>query len=86
MRFAKVGRMTTAVVLRLCFTMMILVSDIKTLDVGKRNLVQTITTVKRFQMLLSGADQLDQMLTHTQYRPASSLLQVSSTVMSHVER
>jgi hypothetical protein len=40
-------------------------------------LVRTITTVKRFQMLLSGADQLEQMLTHTQYRPAASLLQVN---------
>jgi hypothetical protein len=54
--------------------------DIRTLDAGKRNLVRTITTVKRFHMLLSGADQLEQMLARTQYRPAAQLLQAMASL------
>ncbi len=52
--------------------------DIKTLDIGKRNLVKTVTTVKRLQMLMAGADQLGDMIQHHQYRPAARLLQVSA--------
>jgi hypothetical protein len=51
-------------------------TDIKTLDTGKRNLVRTVTTVKRLHMLMAGVDQLGDMIAHHQYRPAARLLQV----------
>ena len=58
--------------------------DIKTLDTGKRNLVRTVTTVKRLHMLMAGADQLGDMISHHQYQPAARLLQALTALLADI--
>lgn len=51
--------------------------DIKTLDLAKRNIVMSMTTVKRFQMLVNGLDQLTRLAKAKRYKEsAQSLLAV----------
>ena len=50
--------------------------DIKSLDYAKRHLTQTITALKRLQMLVTAVEQLDVMARERMYSEAANLLQV----------
>merc|ERR1719310_790876 len=49
--------------------------DIKSLDYAKRHLTQTITALKRLQMLVTAVEQLDVMSRERMYAEAANLLQ-----------
>jgi len=59
--------------------------DIKKLDYAKRHLTDTITSLKRFHMLVTAVDQLDFMVQNRQYRETGQLLEALSQLFSHFE-
>lgn len=54
--------------------------DIKSLDYAKRHLTQTITALKRLQMLVTAVEQLGVMARERMYSEASSLLQARCSI------
>jgi len=57
--------------------------DIKSLDNAKRHLTQTITALKRLQMLVTAVEQLDVMAKERMYAEAASLLQAVNQLLVH---
>jgi len=57
--------------------------DIKRLDYAKKNLTLTITSLKRFHMLIKGVDKLEFMVHKRQYREAANLLQAVAELVEH---
>ncbi|CAG0892895.1 unnamed protein product [Darwinula stevensoni] len=57
--------------------------DIRTLDIAKRNLMSSITTLNHFHMLMEGVDQLQILTEKHQYREISTLLQGVVNVLEH---
>ena len=54
--------------------------DIRSLDIAKKNLTLSITTLKRLNMLVTGVSQLRTMAAKRQYREVGSLLQAVSSL------
>ena len=59
--------------------------DIKSLDYAKKHLTQTITAMKRLQMLVTAADQLAVMTEERMYSEAANLLQAVNSLLVHFE-
>ena len=59
--------------------------DIKSLDYAKRHLTQTITALKRLQMLVTAVEQLDVMARERMYAEAANLLQAVNSLLAHFE-
>ena len=57
--------------------------DIKSLDYAKRHLTQTITALKRLQMLVTAVEQLDVMARERMYSEAANLLQAVNQLLEH---
>ncbi|EPQ29276.1 uncharacterized protein PFL1_03031 [Pseudozyma flocculosa PF-1] len=55
--------------------------DIRSLDVAKRNVVASMTALKRLQMLVNGVDQLDRLTETKRYREAASALQAVKALL-----
>ncbi|KAL1528081.1 hypothetical protein AB1Y20_009447 [Prymnesium parvum] len=60
--------------------------DIKSLDYAKRHLTQTITALKRLQMLVTAVEQLSVMARERMYSEAASLLQAVAQLLQHFEK
>lgn len=58
-------------------------ADIKQLDNAKRNLTQSMTALKRLQMLTTAYDQLHALSRTRQYRDCAQLLQAVIQLMTH---
>lgn len=58
-------------------------ADIKQLDNAKRNLTQSMTALKRLQMLTTAYDQLQALSRTRQYRDCAQLLQAVIQLMAH---
>ena len=58
-------------------------ADIKQLDNAKRNLTQSMTALKRLQMLTTAYDQLEALSRTRQYRDCAQLLQAVIQLMTH---
>ena len=58
-------------------------ADIKRLDSTKRNLTQSMTALKRLQMLTTAYEQLRGMISTRQYRDCAQLLQAVMQLMAH---
>ncbi len=56
--------------------------DIRTLDTAKRNVVQSMTVLKRLQMLFSGTAQLARMTANRNYRDAAQALSAAKEFQS----
>lgn len=61
-------------------------AEIRWLDMAKRNVGQSIVTLRRLQMLVSGTMQLQQLCETQQYREAASTLQAVEALLSFFER
>ncbi len=59
--------------------------DIKKLDYAKRHLIYTITSLKRFHMLVTAVDQLDFMVENRQYKDTADLLMAVAQLFQHFE-
>ena len=59
--------------------------DIKSLDFAKRHLTQTITALKRLQMLVTAVEQLDVMARERMYAEAANLLQAVNQLLVHFD-
>jgi len=59
--------------------------DIKSLDYAKRHLTQTITALKRLQMLVTAVEQLDVMARERMYAEAANLLQAVHSLLCHFD-
>ena len=59
--------------------------DIKSLDYAKRHLTQTITALKRLQMLVTAVEQLEVMARERMYAEAANLLQAVNSLLAHFE-
>ena len=59
--------------------------DIKSLDYAKKHLTQTITALKRLQMLVTAVEQLDVMARERMYSEAANLLQAVNQLLVHFE-
>jgi len=59
--------------------------DIKSLDYAKRHLTQTITALKRLQMLVTAVEQLDVMARERMYSEAANLLQAVNSLLVHFD-
>ena len=59
--------------------------DIKSLDYAKRHLTQTITALKRLQMLVTAVEQLDVMARERMYAEAANLLQAVNQLLVHFD-
>ncbi|KAN0064499.1 Vacuolar protein sorting-associated protein 53 [Thecaphora frezii] len=55
--------------------------DIRSLDVAKRNVVASMTALKRLQMLVNGVDQLERLAETKRYREAASALQAVKSLL-----
>ena len=55
--------------------------DIKSLDYAKRHLTQTITALKRLQMLVTAVEQLDVMARERMYTDAASILEAVNQLL-----
>uniref|UniRef100_A0A7S2S3J8 Vps53 N-terminal domain-containing protein n=1 Tax=Mucochytrium quahogii TaxID=96639 RepID=A0A7S2S3J8_9STRA len=60
--------------------------DIKRLDNAKRHLTYTITSLKRFHMLITAVDQLELMVETRQYHETANLLQAVSQLLLHFDK
>ncbi|GBG26143.1 Vacuolar protein sorting-associated protein 53-like [Hondaea fermentalgiana] len=60
--------------------------DIKKLDNAKRHLTHTITSLKKFHMLVTAVDQLDFMVESRQYRETANLLQAIAQLLAAFEQ
>jgi hypothetical protein len=59
--------------------------DIKSLDYAKRHLTQTITALKRLQMLVTATEQLSVMARERMYSEAANLLHAVNQLLAHFE-
>lgn len=59
--------------------------DIKSLDIAKRNLTHTITSLKRLVMLVTALEQLRTLAADRQYKEASNLLQAIENLAVHFQ-
>jgi len=59
--------------------------DIKKLDFAKRHITHTITSLKRFHMLVTAVDQLDFLIENRQYRDTANLLDAIDQLFIHFE-
>jgi len=59
--------------------------DIKSLDIAKRNLTQTVTALKRIVMLVQALEQLRQLSAVRQYQEASRLIHAIEELASHFQ-
>lgn len=59
--------------------------DIKSLDYAKRHLTQTITALKRLQMLVTAVEQLGVMAAERMYSEAANLLQAVNQLLVHFD-
>jgi len=59
--------------------------DIKSLDIAKRNLTQTVTALKRIVMLVQALEQLRQLSAVRQYEEASRLVHAIEELASHFQ-
>eukprot|EP00730_Choanoeca_flexa_P002597 TRINITY_DN11107_c0_g1_i5.p1 TRINITY_DN11107_c0_g1~~TRINITY_DN11107_c0_g1_i5.p1 ORF type:complete len:881 (+),score=282.96 TRINITY_DN11107_c0_g1_i5:79-2643(+) len=59
--------------------------DIKSLDLAKRNLTQSITTLNHLHMLVGGVDQLESMVDNRLYSDAANLLGAAVNVLEHFD-
>ena len=55
--------------------------DIRSLDIAKRNVVSSMTALKRLQMLVNGVDQLQRLAETKRYREAASALQAVRSLL-----
>ncbi|KAJ1683060.1 hypothetical protein LUZ63_021721 [Rhynchospora breviuscula] len=55
--------------------------DIRNLDIAKRNVVSSMTALKRLQMLVNGVDQLQRLAESKRYREAASSLQAVRSLL-----
>uniref|UniRef100_V5EXX2 Uncharacterized protein n=2 Tax=Kalmanozyma brasiliensis (strain GHG001) TaxID=1365824 RepID=V5EXX2_KALBG len=55
--------------------------DIRSLDIAKRNVVSSMTALKRLQMLVNGVDQLQRLAETKRYREAASSLQAVRSLL-----
>ena len=55
--------------------------DIRSLDIAKRNIVSSMTALKRLQMLVNGVDQLERLAETRRYREAASALQAVKSLL-----
>lgn len=55
--------------------------DIRSLDIAKRNVVFSMTALKRLQMLVNGVDQLQRLAETKRYREAASALQAVRSLL-----
>ena len=55
--------------------------DIRSLDIAKRNVVSSMTALKRLQMLVNGVDQLQRLADTKRYREAASALQAVRSLL-----
>jgi len=60
--------------------------DIRKLDNAKRHLTYTITSLKKFHMLVTAVDQLDFMVESRQYRETANLFQAISQLLTDFEQ
>lgn len=59
--------------------------DIKSLDYAKRHLTQTITALKRLQMLVTATEQLSVMARERMYAEAANLLHAVTQLLAHFQ-
>ena len=64
-------------------TISTMTADIKRLDSTKKNLTQSMTVLKRLQMLTTAYEQLRGMIASRQYRDCTQLLQAVMQLMAH---
>ncbi|CCF49657.1 hypothetical protein NDA11_001152 [Ustilago hordei] len=55
--------------------------DIRSLDIAKRNVVSSMTALKRLQMLVNGVDQMQRLAETKRYREAASALQAVRSLL-----
>ncbi|PWZ02161.1 hypothetical protein BCV70DRAFT_198444 [Testicularia cyperi] len=55
--------------------------DIRSLDIAKRNVMASMTALKRLQMLVNGVDQLERLAETRRYREAASSLQAVRSLL-----
>lgn len=60
-------------------------ADIKQLDVAKRHLTTTITSLKRLQMLITAVDRLQDAASRRQYQDAAQLLEAVNQLFTHFD-
>ncbi|KAL4402931.1 Vacuolar protein sorting-associated protein 53 [Malassezia pachydermatis] len=60
-------------------------AEIRWLDMAKRNVSQSIVTLRRLQMLVSSTFQLEQVCEDQQYREAASTLQALQALLAYFE-